>query len=591
MAPRIPLLLAALLVFAFPARAVSPPPVEAPHGMVVTSQHLATAVGVAVLQAGGNAVDAAVAIGYAQAVVNPCCGNVGGGGFLTLHLAPTATSPPRDRFLNFRETAPAAATPTMFLDPAGNPVPGASLYGWRAVAVPGTVLGLDTVLARYGTLPRAQVMAPAIALARDGFVLTRGDTDILAAGTRRFAENPALAAIFLRPDHTPFQPGDRLVQTDLANTLQSISDAGPGAFYRGAFPQTAATAAAAANGILAAADFAAYTVTESDPVRCTYRGLDVLSAPPPSSGGVTLCEILNILSGYDMRALGLNSAAATHLTVEAMRHAFLDRNTYLGDPAFVQNPLDRLLSPTYAAAIRATIPPGRATPSGDFRPGTPPHEKTETTHYSVLDAAGNAVSVTYTINGFFGAYAMPPGTGVLMNDEMDDFTIKPGTPNLFGLVQGAANSIQPGKRPLSSMAPTVVLQDGKPLLVLGSPGGSRIITITLETLMNIVDYGLGPQEAVDAPRFHHQWLPDQLYAEPGAFSADTRTLLEAMGYTITTQTPWGAAELIQSAPYAVPNTPAATSSGNDSTRTAPLRPGLLYGANDNRRPAGAAAGY
>ena len=578
------LLLLCLVLLPAAAHAVSPPPAEAPHGMMVTSQHLATDAGLAILQAGGNAVDAAVAVGYAEAVVNPCCGNVGGGGFMTLHL-----NAGRDRFVNFRETAPGAATATMYLDEKGDPVPGASLYGWKAVAVPGTVLGLDLALARYGTLPRAQVMASAIRLAREGFILTRGDTDILDGGAKRFAADPVLARIFLRPDGSPLQPGDRLVQADLADTLQRIADNGPDAFYKGAFPAAVDAASHAGGGILTADDFARYTVTDTDPLRCAYRGVTVVSAPPPSSGGITMCEILQILSGYDVRSMGYGSAAAAHYAVEAMRHAYMDRNTYLGDPAFVQNPIDHLLSPDYAAAIRAVIPADRAGRSADVQPGIAPHEKEETTHYSVLDASGNAVSVTYTINGSFGAYAMAPGTGVLMNDEMDDFTVKPGVPNLFGLVQWQANAIAPGKRPLSSMAPTVVLRNGRPLLVLGSPGGSRIITITLETLMNVVDFGMGPQEAVDAPRFHHQWLPDQVFAEPGTFSPDTQHLLEAMGYKIVTQTPWGAAEVIEAGPVQAAASP--QSSGNDASRTGGLRPGLVYGANDDRRPAGSAAGY
>ena len=565
------------------AHAASAPPLEAQHGMVVSSQRLASEAGVDILKAGGNAVDAAVAVGYAEAVVNPCCGNIGGGGFMTLHLADG-----RDRFINFRETAPAASTATMYLDETGKPIPGASLYGYKAAGVPGSVLGLDTALRAYGSMPRAQVMAAAIRLARDGFVLTRGDTDILASGTKRFAADPGLARIFLRADGTPFEPGDRLVQTDLAATLQRIADQGADAFYRGDIPARIEAASRAGGGILTAADFAGYTVTDTEPLRCAYRGYAFLSSPPPSSGGATMCEILQILAGYDMKALGFHSAASVHAMVEAMRHAFLDRNTYLGDPAFVQNPLDHLLSADYAAAIRAVIPE-RAGVSRDVQPGVAPHEKTETTHYSVVDQAGNAVSVTYTINGFFGAYAMAPGTGVLLNDEMDDFTIKPGVPNLFGLVQGTANSIAPGKRPLSSMAPTIVTKDGHTVLVLGSPGGSRIITITLETMLNVIDYGMQPQEAVDAPRIHHQWLPDEVAVEPYALSPDTQKLLEGMGYKIVTQVPWGAAEVIEVGPAAPAAGP--ESSGNDASRTGALRPGLIYGANDDRRPAGAAVGY
>ena len=578
--------IAALLGFSVTGsgtRAASHPAEEADHGMVVTSQHLASEAGADILRAGGNAIDAAVAVGYAQAVTNACCGNIGGGGFMTLHLATG-----KDSFINFRETAPAAATRTMYLDGAGNPVPGASLYGYLAVAVPGTVLGLDTALREYGTMSRAQVMAPAIKMARDGFVLIRADTDIIDARASRLKADPEAARIFFRPDGTALQPGDRLVQADLANTLQAIAEGGPDAFYKGEPARAVAAASKSHGGILTAQDFAAYTVTESAPIECSYRGFRFQSAPPPSSGGATLCEILNILAGYDMPALGFHSAQAVHLMAEAMRHAYMDRNTYLGDPAFITNPLDRLLSASYAADIRSRIDPDRATPSSSVKPGSPPHEQTETTHYSIVDAQGNAVSVTYTINGTFGAGVIAPGTGFLLNDEMDDFTIKPGVPNLFHLVQGEANTIAPGKRPLSSMAPTLVTKDGKIAMVLGSPGGSRIITITLETALNMIDYGMQPQEAVDAPRVHHQWLPDTLYVERFALSPDTQKILQGMGYTITEQTSWGAAEIV-TLPAAV-QSGATASSGNDSTFGGAMRPGYIYGANDNRRPAGAAVG-
>ena len=579
-------LAAVLFVLAAPAFAASPPAVEARNGMVVSSQHLASEAGLAILRAGGNAIDAAVAVGYAEAVTNPCCGNVGGGGFLVAHMADG-----RDQFINFRETAPAAATPGMYLDAAGKLVPRLSLDGWRASGVPGTVLGLDTALREYGTISRADAMAPAIRMARDGVVLTRGDTDILESKTDGFRGNPELARIFLRPDGTPWQPGDRLVQSDLARTLQAIADGGPDAFYRGATATAIARAAQAGGGLLTEADFAGYTVTESGPLQCSYRGYLFLSSPPPSSGGVTLCEILNILEGYDLKALGFHSAAGVHLMVEAMRRAYLDRNSWLGDPAFVVNPLARLLSKDYAAKIRETITDrAGVSDARDLLTVAPATEMPETTHYSVVDRAGNAVGVTYTINGSFGALAMAAGTGVLMNNEMDDFTTQAGTANLFGLVQGAANAVAPGKRPLSSMAPTIVMRDGRVFLVLGSPGGSRIITITLETAIDIVDHGMQPQEAVDAPRFHHQWLPDMVFAEPRAFSPDTIAVLRAMGMRVTEQIPWGAVELIAVGPPVSSGSDAA-SSGNDSTRTAGMRPGLLYGANDDRRPAGSAIGY
>ncbi|SEE07725.1 gamma-glutamyltranspeptidase / glutathione hydrolase [Rhizobiales bacterium GAS191] len=580
-------LLVALLVMGCATRALSAshPALEAQHGLVVSSQHYASEAGARILEQGGNAIDAAVAVGYALAVVNPCCGNIGGGGFMTIHLADG-----RDTFINFREKAPAAASSKMYLDAQGNVVPEASLYGYLAAGVPGTVMGLDRALAEYGTMPRAKVMAPAIALAREGYVLTRGDTDVLAAGALRFAKDPVASKIFLRPDGASFEPGDRHVQKDLAATLELIAEQGPDGFYKGKIPAAVEEASRANGGILTVKDFAEYTVTETPPLTCSYRGYVLHTSPPPSSGGTTMCEILNILEGYDLKPLGFHSAQSVHLMVEAMRHAYLDRNTYLGDPDFVKNPIDRLISKEYAAAIRSKIDAIRPTPSKELAPGVEPHEKTETTHYSVVDKDGNAVSVTYTINGLFGANVIAPSTGFFLNDEMDDFTSKPGVPNLYGLVQGAANAIAPGKRPLSSMSPTLVTKDGKTFLVLGSPGGSRIITITLETVMNVIDYGMEPQEAVDAPRIHHQWLPDEVFYEPYALSPDTLELLRQRGYTLTEQTPWGAAELIETGSIAAAAN-SAMSSGNDSARSGKVLPGFLYGANDDRRPAGAAAGY
>jgi gamma-glutamyltranspeptidase / glutathione hydrolase len=571
------------------AAAASLPAVEAAHGMVVSAQHLASDVGVEILKEGGNAIDAAVAVGYAEAVTNPCCGNIGGGGFMVLHLAKTG----RNVFLNFRETAPAAATADMYLGPDGNPVRGASIDGYRAVAVPGTVLGLDTALKRYGTLSRARVMAPAIKLARDGFILTRGDTDILDAGARRFRNDPEAAAVFLHADGSAYQPGERLIQLQLAHTLEAIAKGGSDAFYKGAAATDNAPQLAKAmhghGGIITARDLADYTVTEGDPVYCNYRGYQIASAPPPSSGGTTLCQILQILEGYDLKSMGFHSAASLHVMVEAMRHAYVDRNSLLGDPAFVRNPVEKLLTPDYATVIRGQIDPLRAGSSTLIKPGVPPHEKPETTHYSVADAAGNAVSVTYTINGLFGAGVMAPGTGYMLNDEMDDFTVKPGVPNLFGLVQGTANAIAPGKRPLSSMAPTLVLRDGRVAMVVGSPGGARIITITLQVLLNLIDYGMEPHEAVNASRVHHQWLPDVIFAEPNALSADTAQALRERGYSIVEQSMWGAAELI-----VIPQTnsgPERPSSGNDAALGGRLRAGLIYGASDDRRAAGSAAGY
>lgn len=564
--------------------AASLPALEVKNGMVVSAQHLASKVGVDILRMGGNAVDAAVATGYAQAVVNPCCGNIGGGGFMTILLADG-----RNIFINFREQAPAASTANMYLDATGNVIKNASVHGYLAAGVPGTVLGLDSALQKYGRLTRAQVMKPAIRLARQGFILNRGDTDILDTSVHLIKKDPEAARIFLRRDGSPLQPGDRLVQKDLARTLEAISRRGPDAFYKGAIPAAVESAASKAGGIITAADFASYTISESTPLSCDYRGYVFLSAPPPSSGGTTMCQILNTLEGYDLKAMGFNSAATVHVMAEAMRHAFMDRNTLLGDPRFVNNPLERLLSKSYAAAIRDKISSDKATASADVQPGVAPHEKTETTHYSIIDKDGNAVSTTYTINGRFGALVIAPGTGFFLNNEMDDFTTRIGTKNLYGLVQGASNAIAPKKQPLSSMSPTLVTRGGRIFMVLGSPGGSRIITITLATALNVIDHGMAPQEAVDAPRIHQQWLPDEVYYETRGLSADTLKILRDMGYKMTEQTPWGAAELIM---VGLPGTAVpSTSSGNDAALSGRVRPGFYYGAHDSRRPAGTAAGY
>lgn len=567
------------------ANAASMPAVEAKNGMVVSSQHLASQVGVDILKMGGNAIDAAVAVGYAQAVVNPCCGNIGGGGFMTIHLANG-----EDTFINFRETAPAAASANMYLDEKGNVKKGASLYGYLAAGVPGTVLGLDTAQRKYGKLTRQQVMEPAIKLAREGFILNRGDTDILDTTIAKFRDDPEAARIFLRENGDPLQPGDRLIQTDLANTLESIAQNGPDAFYQGKIPQAVEAAAKKGGGILTAKDFADYRIAETAPITCSYRGYEFVSAPPPSSGGVTLCEILNVLEGYNLKASGFNSAQTIHTMTEAMRHAYMDRNTFLGDPAFVKNPTEKLLSKEYAAEIRKQIQPELATPSSRVQPGMEPHEKPETTHYSIVDHNGNAVSTTYTINGRFGSVVIAPGTGFFLNDEMDDFTVKVGEQNMYGLVQGATNAIAPGKRPLSSMTPTLVTKDGKVFMVVGSPGGSRIITITLQTVLNVIDHGMAPQEAVDAPRIHHQWLPDEVYFEQRGLSADTQKLLQERGYKLVEQTPWGAAELIM---VGLPGAAGVSSesSGNDSAVSGKVREGFIYGANDVRRPSGSAVGY
>jgi gamma-glutamyltranspeptidase / glutathione hydrolase len=558
------------------AHAAAPLELESNQGMVVTSQHLASDVGAAILRQGGNAVDAAVAVGYALAVTHPCCGNLGGGGFMTIHLADG-----KNTFINFREKAPLAARADMFLDAHGNVAGNKSVDGYLAAGVPGTVMGLETARQKFGTLPRTTLMAPAIKLAEEGFILTRGDVDVLADGTKAFLEQANVAAIFLK-NHEPFVPGDRLIQKDLAATLRAVSDGGTDAFYHGAIPEAVSAASRAHGGLLTVEDFAAYTATESAPISCPYRGYTIVSAPPPSSGGVTLCEMLQVLQGYPLHDMGFHSSDSVHVMTEAMRHAYRDRNTYLGDPAFIDNPTTRLLSTGHAAAIRAQIHSNRATPSSTLEGPAAAEEHATTTHYSVVDRWGNAVAVTYTINDSFGAKVIAGSTGFFLNDEMDDFTAKPGVANMFGLVQGKANAVAPGKRPLSSMTPTLVLKDGSPVLIVGTPGGSRIITTVLEVIVNVIDHGMTLQEAVDAPRIHHQWWPDTVAAEPFALSVDTVRSLTRMGYKVVALEPWGSGNAAESIGIAPAEAHAAKALGFP-------RPALLYGAHDSRAPAGSAA--
>jgi gamma-glutamyltranspeptidase / glutathione hydrolase len=564
-------ILLALLLLALPAQAASPPPVAAEHGMVVSAHRLASEVGVEVLKRGGNAVDAAVAVGYALAVVFPSAGNLGGGGFMTVQLADG-----RKTFIDCRESAPAAASKTMYLDAAGEVVKGRSTDGWLAAGVPGTVAGLEFARERYGTQPRETLIAPAVGFAEDGFLLDAGDAAILARSAAALARNPAAAAIFLR-DGKPLAAGQKLVQRDLAWSLRQVLQSGTTGFYRGPVAQRIVDGSRLGGGIFAEPDFANYRVRELVPVECDFRGYRIVSSPPPSSGGVIICELLNILEAFPHTETEFRSARATHRMIEAMRHAYLDRNSYLGDPDYVRNPLDRLLDDAYAAKIRAVIDDTRAGSSPALKPGTAPHESTETTHYSIVDAAGNAVAVTYTLNGSFGAKVVAPGTGILMNNEMDDFTVKPGVPNLYGLVQGEANAVEPGKRPLSSMSPTIVSRDGKVLMVIGSPGGPRIITIVLQAILNVLEHGMTIQEAIDAPRLHHQWLPETVFVERYALSPDTRKILADMGHKLTDQGFWGHATGI------LVGAPALGAQAVGKNR--------LYGANDSRAVTGAAVGY
>ncbi len=534
-------------------------PVVARHAMVVTEQHLASDVGVQVLREGGNAVDAAVAVGYALAVVDPCCGNIGGGGFMIVHMHDG-----RERFIDFREVAPARATATMYLDAHGNVEPMKSRKGWLAVGVPGSVLGLETARREYGTMSRAALMAPAIRLARDGFRLGAGDLIPLRAMPGGYA-----AARWAM--QTPPRLGELLRQPQLAATLELIARDGPSAFYRGPIARAVVAASDAGGGVLAMADFARYRVVQASPLHCSYHGYLLSAAPPPSSGGVTLCEILGILAPYPLSQWPWHGVRETHYIVEADRRAYADRNAALGDPAFVRDPVAQQLAPAYLARLRASIDPTRATPSSEIRSGLAAlaHEHAQTTHYSIVDARGNAVAVTYTLNDWFGAGVVAGDTGFFLNDEMDDFTSKPGAPNMYGLVQGEANSIAPGKRPLSSMAPTIVTRNGKLVMITGSPGGSRIITIVLETLLDVLQHHMNVAQAVDAPRMHMQWLPDEIQYEPGAFTAATMRRLRAEGYTLHEFPIWGSAQAIVVDP----------------------RTHLLEGASDRRRPSGAAVGY
>ncbi len=556
------------------AFAASPAPVQAEHGMVVSAQRLASDVGVEVLRGGGNAVDAAVAVGYALAVTYPTAGNLGGGGFMTVRMADGRTS-----FLDFRERAPLAASRTMYLDEKGEVRKGASTDGFLAVGVPGTVMGLETARVHFGTKAREALMAPAIRLARQGFALSQGDAVILKGGAKKLGRDPAASAIFLGAGGAPKPAGTVLFQPDLAASLDAISAGGPDAFYKGKIADAVVAASRAGGGVLAREDFERYAVRELAPVSCTYRGYQILSAPPPSSGGVILCEILNVLEGYPLAYLGWNSAETVHLMTEAMRFAFTDRNAALGDPAFVENPAAKLTDKGYAAAIRKKIERFEAGRSAGMAPFGA--ESPQTTHYSVIDEEGNAVAVTTTLNAGFGTGIVAPGTGILLNNEMDDFTAKPGQPNLYGLVQGEANAVQPGKTPLSSMSPTIVLKDGKPFLVIGSPGGPRIITITLQAILNVIDFGMNIGEAVDAPRIHHQALPDKLFAEAYALSPDTQRLLAGMGYDLDVADSTGAWG--QAAGILV---------GGKSLAEIQAGGGVRFnGAIDARASAGAASGY
>ena len=552
------------------ANAASATPVAAEKGMVATQQHLATEVGVGILKRGGSAIDAAVAVGYALAVVYPAAGNLGGGGFMTIRFADG-----RKTFLDFREKAPRAASRGMYLDKDGNVLKGLSTSGWLAVGVPGTVSGLEYARKKYGTMTRAALIEPAIKLAEGGFTLDQGDVDMLGTATEDFRKSPATARIFLNKGE-PFAAGERLMQPDLAETLRLIRRRGVVGFYGGKTAAAIVRASRAGGGIIDSKDLESYKPRELAPVECDYRGYHVISAPPPSSGGVAICEMLNILEGYPLRELGWGSAQALHYEIEAMRHAFVDRNSLLGDPDFVSDPVRQLIDKKYAAKIRNVIKPDKAGLSID-EAGVAYHEGSNTTHFSIIDNAGNAVAMTYTLNDSFGARVVASGTGVLMNDEMDDFTPNPGLPNAYGVVQKDANAIAPSKTPLSSMTPTILTRDRKPVLILGTPGGSRIITTVLQTILNVVDFQMNIQEAIDSPRIHNQWLPDLTMTEPHALSPDTRKILESMGYRFEESPPTNHVDAIM---VGAPNL-GGTAIGRNR----------FYGANDPRGGTGLAQGY
>ncbi len=519
------------------ATAHAGPLAGARHGMVASSSELASRVGVAVMERGGNAVDAAVAVALALAVTWPVAGNLGGGGFMLLRR-----SDGRAEVIDYRERAPLAATRDMYLDARGNVIPDASVTGYRAVAVPGTVAGLALAHQRHGRLPWRDLVEPARRLAADGFPLTLANVNMVRRAAATLARFPESRRLFLR-DGKPPAPGDRLVQPELAATLARIAE-DPRDFYTGETAKRLVADIAANGGIVTAKDLAGYEPTLRKPLEGHYRGYTVLTVPPPSSGGAVLIEMLNMLEKRPVAPLGHNSADEIHLLVEVMRRAFADRAAYMGDTDFVKVPIAGLTDPRYADAVAATIDPARATPSASVKAGAPGRfEPTETTHFTVIDGDGNTVSNTYTLNNLFGCGATAKGTGVVLNDEMDDFTSKPGVPNMFGLIQGEANAIAPRKRPLSAMTPAIVLKDGKVRFAVGSPGGPTIINTVLQVLVNVIDFGMDIAQAIAAPRVHHQWMPDAILWEPFGLSKETRAELARRGHKLADEPrPMGDAE-------------------------------------------------
>lgn len=526
-------LLLALLAPAAP-RAASRAPVRGANGMVGSADELASAMGIAMLRKGGNAVDAAVAVGFALAVTYPSAGNIGGGGLMLIRFPDG-----RAAAIDYREVAPARGHRDMFLDDKGEPVVERGTVGPLAAGVPGSVAGLAYAQKKYGTLTLAETIAPAIALAENGFEISYALARSLEGNRKLFERFPETAKIFLRSGQ-PYAPGERFVQKDLANTLRAIAVDGPDAFYRGRTANLIAAEMARSGGLITKEDLAAYRPIEREPLRGTYRGYGVIGMPPISSGGVALLQFLNILEAYPIGELGHNSSQTIHIVAEAAKRVYADRSEWLGDPAFFRVPVTGLISKRYAERLRAGIRKDQATPSAEIKPGAPADfESDHTTHYSVVGADGMAVSTTTTLNGGYGNGQVVAGAGFLLNNEMDDFVAKAGTPNMYGLLGGRANEIAPGKRMLSSMSPTIVAKDDRAYLVVGSPGGSRIITTVLQVIMNVIDHGMDVQEAVDAPRFHHQWMPDVIRLERRGFPLDVVRALEARGHKTSAQADMG----------------------------------------------------
>ena len=515
-------------------------PVFGKQGMVASEQELATQVGVEILQQGGNAVDAAVAVGFALAVVLPNAGNIGGGGFMVLHDGKSG----ENFTVDFREMAPSKASRDMYLDEQGNVVDGKSLYTHFAVGVPGTVAGMEYALKKWGSLPLEKVIAPAIKLAEEGFIVSNTLAATLQEETETLGKWESSKKIFFKNDR-PLVAGERLVQADLANSLRQIAQQGAKAFYEGEIAQKIVAEMEKHNGLITLEDMKGYQSVERKPIVGEYRGYKIVTMPPPSSGGIHLVQILNMLENYSLADSGSNSAETIHYLAETMKLAYADRSEYLGDPDFVRIPVTGLTSKDYAKELIKAIDPDKARPAAEIKPGKPqPYESDQTTHYSVMDKAGNAVAVTYTLNLNFGSGIVAEGTGILLNNEMDDFSAKPGVANAFGLIGGDANAVEGKKRPLSSMTPTLVLKNDKPWLVTGSPGGARIITTVLQSILNTIDHGMNPAEAIVTPRVHHQWLPDELRVEEG-LSPDTLKLLVERGHKISEKAPMGRIQIIQ----------------------------------------------